>query len=200
MDEQAEAPPQDDRHPPVAVGSAPEPAPGAERVRAGDRLRVEITKFDGSPHRGYPAVLLGVDDYGHWLGVPAGTVSDSGTRHERPWVLLVPFEGWWTAMFNPAPQGSEVYCDITTPAEWIADRVLLADLDLDVKRRRESGAVLLVDTDEFDLHARRFGYPPQLIERAWEAARFLQRALSDGSEPFGTYYQGWLEKIISWGG
>jgi protein associated with RNAse G/E len=170
----------------------------AQLTQAGERLRVEITKFDGSPHRGYPAILLGSDDYGHWLGVPTGTVSDSGTRHERPWVLLVPEDAWWTAMFNPPPQGSEIYCDITTPAEWIADRVVLADLDLDVKRRRESGAILLVDTDEFDAHARRFGYSRRLINEAWAAARYLQRALGDGTEPFASVYRHWLNKIVSW--
>jgi protein associated with RNAse G/E len=164
----------------------------------GEHIRVEITKYDGTPHRGYPAVFLGADEYGRWLGVPAGTVSDSGVCHERPWVLLVPENAWWTAMFNPPPQGSEVYCDITTPAEWIADRVVLADLDLDVKRRRESAAVLLVDADEFDQHAKRFGYPRELMVRAWEAAFVLQRALGDGSEPFAGYYQRWLDKIVGW--
>jgi len=186
MDELPDTPLSDDRRREVAI------------ARAGDRVRVEITKFDGSPHRGYPAVLLGSDEYGHWLGVPTGTISDSGVRHERPWVLLVPEDAWWTAMFNPPPQGSEVYCDITTPAEWIADRVVLADLDLDVKRRRESGAVLLVDTDEFDQHSQRFGYPQGLIDEAWAAARYLQRALTDGTEPFDSAYRHWLDKIVSW--
>lgn len=162
-------------------------------------VRVEMTKFDGSPHRGYSAIFLGADEFGRWLGVAAGTVSDAGICHERPWALLVPEDKWWTAMFNPPPQGSEVYCDITTPAEWIADRVVLADLDLDVKRRRESGAVLLVDDDEFDQHAVEFAYPQILKDRAWEAAHFLERALADGSEPFASHYQRWLDKIIGMG-
>jgi protein associated with RNAse G/E len=189
----------------LRLGASASPAqagPGRTRRRLlvgpGDQVHVDITKFDGTPHRGYPAILLGSDDYGRWLGVPAGTVSDSGTRHERPWVLLVPEDAWWTAMFNPPPQGSEVYCDITTPAEWIADRVILADLDLDVKRRRASGAVLLVDADEFDQHAERFAYPAQLMDKAWEAAFSLQRALGDGSEPFASHYLRWLDKIVSW--
>ncbi|WP_051366458.1 DUF402 domain-containing protein [Hamadaea tsunoensis] len=178
-----------------SVGDDGSPGSGP---RTGDRVRVEIAKFDGSPHRGYPAVLLGEDEFGRWLGVPRGTVSDSGTRHELPWVLLVPPDAWWTAMFNPAPQGSEIYCDITTPAEWIEGRLVLADLDLDVKRRRESGAVLLVDDDEFTAHAAEFGYPAPLIDRAWAAAFELRQALGDGSEPFASYYHRWLDKIMSW--
>jgi uncharacterized protein len=175
--------------------------PGSETPpeTPGERIRVEMTKFDGTPHRGYSAIYLGADAYGRWLGVPAGTVSDSGVRAERPWVLLVPEDKWWTAMFNPAPQGSEIYCDITTPAEWLGERVVVADLDLDVKRRRESGAVLLVDEDEFDDHAQRFAYPEIVKNQAWAAARFLERALGDGSEPFATYYLRWLDKIIGWG-
>jgi protein associated with RNAse G/E len=191
MEDEVESLLQGDRHRGVVGRDSPAARPAAH-------LRVEMTKFDGTPHRGYPAVLLGADDHGRWLGVPRGTVSDAGIRHELPWVLLVPHRAWWTAMFNPPPQGSEIYCDITTPAEWIEDRVIVVDLDLDVKRRRESGAVLLVDADEFDLHSARFGYPEALVRQAWAAAFHLQRALGDGSEPFASHYQSWLDKIMAW--
>jgi protein associated with RNAse G/E len=67
-----------------------------------------------------------------------------------------------------------------------------------VKRRRESGAVLLVDGDEFDEHAEQFAYPQDLKERAWEAARYLEQALADGSEPFASHYRRWLDKIVAW--
>ena len=160
-------------------------------------IRVEIIKYDGSPHRGYPASLLGRDEHGSWLGVASGTVSDDGVAHELPWVLLIPDSGWWTAMFNPPPQGSEVYCDIATPATWTTRGVTVADLDLDVKRRRASGAVLLVDEDEFAVHRVRFDYPPMVVEQAWAAAKYLERALADGTEPFATHYLRWLEKVTT---
>lgn len=159
-------------------------------------IRVEITKYDGTPHRGYPATLLGRDEHGSWLGVARGTVSDDGVAHDLPWVLLVPEAGWWTAMFNPPPQGSEVYCDIATPARWTEGGVALSDLDLDVKRRRVGGKVLLVDEDEFAVHRVRFGYPPEVVTQAWAAAKFLERALADGTEPFESHYLRWLERVV----
>ena len=86
-----------------------------------DVVRVVYSKYDGSPHRDYPARRLAEDDLGAWLGVTAGTASVYHGRPsiERiPFVVLVPHDAWWTAMFNPPPRTSEVYCDITSPAHW----------------------------------------------------------------------------------
>ena len=65
--------------------------------------QIRWRKYDGSLHRAYPARLLGRDGYGTWLGIPSGTVGDSGKVYEIPGVVLVPHLGWWTAMFNAAP-------------------------------------------------------------------------------------------------
>jgi len=96
---------------------------------------------------------------------------------------------------QPPPQGSEVYCDIATPARWTDRGVVISDLDLDVKRRRATGAVLLVDEDEFAVHRVRFDYPAEVVTQAWAAAKFLERALGDGTEPFASHYHHWLEKV-----
>jgi hypothetical protein len=99
-------------------------------------------------------------------------------------------------MFNPPPRTSEVYCDITTPARWDGDTVHIVDLDLDVVRRRESGLVELRDEDEFAVHRESFGYPDDLVEEAYAAARKLLVALDDGTEPFATHYRKWLSEVV----
>jgi protein associated with RNAse G/E len=165
-----------------------------------DVVRVVYTKYDGSRHRDYPARRLAEDDLGTWLGVAAGTESIYHGRPsvERiPFVLLVPHSGWWTAMFNPPPRTSEVYCDIATPARWEgADAVALVDLDLDVVRRRKTGLVELRDSDEFADHRARFGYPDDLVEAALAAATTLTAALGDGTEPFASAYRKWLSLVV----
>lgn len=162
-------------------------------------VRVVYTKYDGSRHRDYAARKLAEDELGTWLGVTTGTKSVYHGRPsvERiPFVLLVPHLAWWTAMFNPPPRTSEVYCDIASPARWDGDTVALVDLDLDVVRRRHTGLVQLLDEDEFADHRVRFGYPDELVAEARAAAGRLVTALGDGTEPFASAYRRWLSQVV----
>ncbi|GGJ91072.1 hypothetical protein GCM10010123_21200 [Pilimelia anulata] len=165
----------------------------------GGEVRVVYTKYDGGVHRDYPARRLAEDDLGTWLGIPAGTPSiyhGRPLRQEHPYVVLVPRDRWWTAMFNPPPRTAEVYCDITTPARWTGpDEVHLVDLDLDVVRRRHTGLVQLLDQDDFADHLDGFGYPADLVVAARRAAGWLFGALGDGTEPFDTTYRTWLALV-----
>lgn len=164
-----------------------------------EMVRVVYSKYDGSPHRDYLARRLAEDDLGVWLGVVKGTESVYHGRpsiEQIPFVLLVPHGAWWTGMFNPPPRTSEVYCDMATPARWEGDTVHIIDLDLDVVRRRATGAVELLDEDEFDEHRRLFGYPDELVTEARAAARWLVAALGDGTEPFATAYRKWLSLVV----
>lgn len=155
-------------------------------------IRVEMRKFDGSAHRGLPTRLLGRDVYGTWLGIPSGTVADSGKVWEIPGVLMVPHVGWYTAMFNAAPRNTSVYCDITTPAAWEGSRVVVTDLDLDVRQLRETGEVQLVDEDEFVAHAKKYGYPEEVVRQARAAASWLVGAIRTPVEPFADHFRRWL--------
>jgi len=161
-------------------------------------VRVIYTKWDGSAHRDYPARRFADDELGTWVGVTRGTESVYHGRpsvEQIPFVLLIPHEAWWTGMFNPTPRTSEVYCDITTPARWEGDTVHIIDLDLDVVRRRATGAVELRDEDEFEEHRVQFGYPEEAVGEARAAAGRLLTALGDGSEPFAGEYRKWLALV-----
>jgi uncharacterized protein len=164
-----------------------------------DLVRVDYRKYDGRPHRGYPALRLGEDEHGVWLGVPGGDFIESaraaGFKYDDPYVLLVPRDAWWTAMFNSPPRRTEVYCDVTTPAVWADDRVQLVDLDLDVRRRRGTDLVELLDEDEFAEHSELFGYPPDVIKESWAAAHYLLETIRAGSEPFAGGYHYWLDQV-----
>lgn len=156
-------------------------------------------KYDGSAHRDYPARRLADDEHGTWLGVDTGTPSiyhGLPSVEQIPFVLLVPRDSWWTAMFNPPPRTSEVYCDIATPAQWDGHELVdIVDLDLDVVRRRYSGHVELRDEDEFAEHRTRFGYPDDLVDHATAAASWLRTALHDGTQPFASTYRRFLAQL-----
>jgi uncharacterized protein len=159
-------------------------------------VQVEYTKYNGVPHRLYQALRLGSDEHGTWLGVPRSlTTALPGYKYTDPYVLLVPHDDWWTAMFNAPPRRTEVYCDVATPARWSQDAVEVVDLDLDVRRRRDGGQVELLDEEEFATHARLLGYPHSLAQRARSAASWLLGALADGTEPFAGGYRGWLAQV-----
>lgn len=164
-----------------------------------DRVEVVFLKYDGRPHRSYPARRLGEDTFGVWLGVVAGTPAlvdgDRRAVREEPYVLLVPRDGWWTAMFNAPPRNTEIYCDITTPATWAGTKeITVIDLDLDVRRRRW-GVIERLDEDEFRHHADVFGYPDQVRREAMAASLWLATALGDGTEPFAAAFRPWLAQV-----
>jgi protein associated with RNAse G/E len=166
---------------------------------SGGLVQVVFLKYDGRPHRSYPARWLGEDEHGTWLGVTAGTPAivdgDQAAVREEPYVLLVPKHGWWTAMFNAPPRRTEIYCDVTTPATWAGtSEVTVIDLDLDVRRRRW-GDIERLDEDEFALHQTEFGYPPEVVTQAMAASLWLAGALGDGTEPFASAFRPWLAKV-----
>lgn len=164
-------------------------------------VEVVFLKYDGRAHRSYPARRLGEDRHGVWLGVVAGTHAlvdgDREAVRQEPYVLLVPREGWWTAMFNAAPRPTEIYCDVTTPATWAGTaEVTVIDLDLDVRRRRW-GDIERLDEDEFQQHADLFGYPEEVRREAMAASLWLASALGDGTEPFASAFRPWLAQVTT---
>jgi protein associated with RNAse G/E len=164
-----------------------------------DLVRVVYRKYDDSLHWNQSGRLLGEDEFGVWVGAPAGTPVSRGHERVNPaehdHVLLIPRDGWWTATFNAAPHRTEVYCDITTIPTWpTPDEVTMIDLDLDVRRRR-TGTVEILDEDEFAVHQVRYGYPSEVIREAWAAAEWLAGGLRERVEPFGTGYRHWLDMV-----
>jgi len=163
---------------------------------AGDDVRIVYRKYDGSLHWHQTMKWLGEDEHGIWTGAVPPVVARRGYEEpvitEYSQVMLFPRDTWWTASFNAAPARTEVYCDISTPPQWLGPHdVTMIDLDLDVIRRRDSD-VAVVDEDEFAEHQVRYGYPAEVIAESQRAAAWLHAALSGAAEPFGTVYLSYL--------
>ena len=175
-----------------------------------DEVRVVVRKYDGSLHWHYPMTRLGEDEFGVWLGAPAGTVYRRGepghetavVAVEDDRVMLVPHDAWWTAEFQAAPAHLDAYCDVATPSTWTrtdetSGEVTMVDLDLDVCRVRDDMSVFVDDEDEFAVHQVRYGYPADVVRRAEAAAAWLTTALRGGVEPFGDHYRTWLDRLAA---
>jgi hypothetical protein len=163
-------------------------------------VQVNYRKYDGTLHWNLRMRRLGEDEHGVWLGLPANSVMRKGHNPEVPLpeahVVLFPRATWWTAVFNAAPRKTEIYCDITTPPQWLSSaEVTMVDLDLDVLRKRGTALPLLVDEDEFAEHQVRYGYPDDVIRAAQDAADWLMAAVAAGTGPFGGAHRAWLAMV-----
>jgi len=163
-----------------------------------DRVRIDFRKYPDLKHWQYDLFPLAEDDYGHWLWGPPGTQAQRGDEPpitlEYTNVKLVSRD-WWAAMWSTTGE-PEVYVDICTPALWSEGRVTMIDLDLDVVRRR-SGAVHLLDEDEFAEHQVALAYPPELIEGALAAAERVRAMVIARQEPFGSAGDARLAEVLA---
>ncbi len=162
----------------------------------GDPIRIETTKWDGSPHWVHPGQYVGADDLGVWVGFP------TGTHHWRPGlaydsrvgsVTLLPHNDWCAMTFHAPGIWADVYVDLATPTTWEGTTARLIDLDLDVVRRSD-GSIYLDDEDEFEQHRVQLGYPDDVASRIRDRAATLQRDLAAGRGAFDGRSQSFLHQ------
>lgn len=163
-------------------------------MASGRRLvRVQSTKYDGSPHGDYEGELLdgaGAEDGPLRLFVPAGTVNRSyrGDYEIRVAFTALFWPGrdvWWNVFHNHAPAGRRgfvSYANVSSPAEFDGAVVRWVDLDLDVVVMPDR--VELDDEEEFEAHRLRFAYPEDIQRQAREAATELLALAARRAPPF----------------
>lgn len=152
-----------------------------------DRIRVDFRKYPDSQHWQYDLLWLAEDEYGTWLWGPPGTLAQ---RSDEPPIafestnLKLVTEDWWAGIWQERGE-PEIYVDIATAPVRSEGRVTMIDLDLDVVRLR-SGAVRVLDEDEFAEHQVELGYPRELIEGARASCERVRAMLERNEEPFAT--------------
>jgi uncharacterized protein len=167
-------------------------------VERGDVVAVRFGKWGGRPHWEMDLRYLGSDDFGQWLGSPAGmpmrrpgmeTVTDAECA------FFIPREGDFVASFNGPGVPTAIYVDVTDTPRWEDHVVRAVDLDLDVIRRWD-GTVLVDDEDEFAEHQVEYGYPPEVVEAAQASCDSLVTAIAAGREPWGSIGHTWCKLAL----
>jgi hypothetical protein len=162
-----------------------------------------MTKWGDRPHWEFDAIMLGSDEHGDWVGIPAGTpMARPGATFVPPVdsLVLVPAgrptsRPWWLATFYAPGFRVEVYVDITAPARWDGPVLRAVDLDLDVVRG-ETGRVWVDDEDEFAEHRVAFGYPDDVVRAASDACDETHRMVAERVVPFdGVAPNRWLDAL-----
>jgi len=173
-------------------------------VTPGDPCRIVFTKWGDQPHWEMDAVFLGTDQFGDWIGFPAGTFMsrpglDFTTTNAQ--VGLLPVAGGvlgqgWVATFHGPGGNVWTYVDMTTPAAWDHSVVRAVDLDLDVVERLDH-TVFVDDEDEFDEHRVEFGYPSEIVDLARSSADIVLTALTRRLPPFDGSHEPWLAALAA---
>lgn len=172
------------------------PSPGAA-------VRVVMTKWGDRPHWEFDGVVLGSDEHGDWIGIPAGShLARPGMELRSPWhqVCLAPGPGpdadrGWLATFHAVGNPVRTYVDITTAPRWDGATLRAVDLDLDIVKTDDERGTYIDDEDEFAEHQRLLGYPAQVVELAEQSCARVHRAVLAGVAPFDGTADGWLARL-----
>ncbi|MGO4680877.1 hypothetical protein [Microbacterium sp. 2MCAF23] len=154
----------------------------AERPAPGTEIVFQWRKWDGSPHWRHECVYLGADEWGDWVGQPAGWGSERPGRTftaAAPNVTLVPPSGDYALTVNrDHPKGMRIYIDLAWdvhaepaggPQAGEAPVLFTGiDMDLDVVRVDGERGTWIDDEDEWDEHRVQYGYPAD-VQRHLEA-------------------------------
>ncbi len=165
-----------------------------------DAVTVQFLKYPDIRHWGFEAHRLGEDEWGHWIGVPAGTSSWKGEGPLRPTegdaVFCVPRGEWWHLHYNgDSHHRYSHFVDIVTPPVWVSEnRYEMVDLDLDVAVHLD-GTIEVQDEDEFEIHQLRYGYTEEMVGTALSETRRIVDLLERRSEPFFEVAGHWLDTL-----
>lgn len=163
------------------------------RARPGDRVLLRATKFDGAAHWIQPFRVLSDDGNLLVTSYRARTpIYTSRGEFRSPYDSVAYF--WrdrWYNVFRLARPGCTTalwYCNVTTPPTFDGCQIQYVDLDLDVKVY-PGGCIELLDEDEFEQHRQEYGYPADIVERAYSAAAELIELARAARFPFTCGYQ-----------
>ncbi|MGD9932698.1 MAG: DUF402 domain-containing protein [Dehalococcoidia bacterium] len=143
-------------------------------ARAGERVLLRATKYDGAAHWIQPFRVVSDDGTLLVTEYRARTpIYTSRGEFRSPYNSRVYFwrDRWYNVfrLWKPGCSVALWYCNVTTPPTFDGSQINYVDLDLDVAVRPD-GCIELLDADEFAAHRRRYGYPADVIGSAERAA------------------------------
>ena len=164
-------------------------------------------------------LVLGEDEHGVWAAQQPESPCflDDGTcfRMSDVTIRCYPREEWWVAtLYGPRRAGTatdpdgvsssferlaQIYVDMAIPARHDDDGVSFVDLTLDVVDDGR-GTVEIVDADEIDAEAARWGIPTAHVAAALRVGEEVLAAVSGRRPPFdGATFDRWLRRYAEHG-
>ena len=176
------------------------------RPPLGTAMIVQWRKWDDSPHWRHESVSLGADEWGDWVGQPAGWHSARpGREFFAPGsnVTLIPHATDFALTVNRAhPKQVRIYIDLGWDVRWTDDPLLATgvDMDLDVVRVEGERGTWVDDRDEWAEHSIRYGYPADVMAHLEALALDLEERVRRRVAPFDdTTADAWLDRLEALG-
>lgn len=161
----------------------------AKADEAGDPVTVHACKYDGRIHRRWEARVTHLEDS---LVVLDGTF-DEEIRHDLLGTIVpgtLSTEYYWTDRWynvfcfrEPSGELRNYYCNINQPARFDGEVLSFVDLDMDVLVAPDFSYRVL-DIEEFQTNAARYGYPSEILRRADAALAELISLIESRQFPF----------------
>ena len=153
------------------------------------QIEVRAYKYDGLLHRSWtaelvrregPLVILDAkftDEVSHDL---LGTIASGTHSLEYYWL-----DRWYNVFRFAQPDGKlrNYYCNVNVPATFTENILSYVDLDLDILVAPDFSYRIL-DVEDFERNARRYGYTPEVQANARQALAELASMIEMRSFPF----------------
>ncbi len=153
------------------------------------RVEVQVYKYDGVLHRTWPAQLLRQegalivldakfpDEVVHDL---LGTIASGTHSLEYYWL-----DRWYNVFRFAHPDGKlrNYYCNVNVPPTFDGEILSYVDLDLDILVDPDFSYRIL-DAEDFERNAARYGYPPEVQTNARHAVTELVNLIETKQFPF----------------
>lgn len=150
---------------------------------------VRVLKYDGAEHRQWPARVA--EQSGSLIVLDAvfdeeiehsllGTIASGTISTEYYWL-----DRWYNVFRFGARDGGlrNFYCNVSMPPSFDGRVLSYVDLDIDVLVRPDFTSEVL-DLEDFEENARRYGYAPEVQEHARRAVAELIGLIEARSFPF----------------
>lgn len=165
-------------------------------------MTMQWRKWDGSAHWRSDCVYLGSDQWGDWLGQPAGWNSTRPGYEfvaETPNVALIPRDGsdYALTVHHDHPRALRIYIDLAWDIQWDSTQLVTGiDMDLDVVRRRGDQGTYVDDRDEWAEHSIRYGYPADVMAHLESLTLELEEQVRAQHPPFDdATADRWLDRL-----
>jgi hypothetical protein len=161
-----------------------------DAARRFPRLYVAPRRYDGTPKFRYPVDGLELGDtrwvvhgvFGPEIGPHSARLGFYPGDHTIEFYLATAWSNVY-AVLSPAGEPRGYYCNLGTPARREGDEIRYTDLDLDLLVRPD-GRYMVMDEDEYQERAARFGYPADMRAQVAAALADLIAAVERAAPPF----------------